>query len=254
MPSVQSSTPLQTSVLFAASSDAAIGRMPFQSVPSTVSVAEANNNSRGNNQNRSAFGTSTPSAAAIRNAAITQYYDNQASSKSGGTGFSSLFLAQLFGQGDSQSGSLMQSFLGSFSPTQTIDYETMIAFSRVKYKPSNAFVPRADNTQQPIVQNTENPASPQRAQQVSAMQQAIREFQSANQGNEFINRLSQIQSNPVMSVVNQMYGNMKPQLKASSMPQSLIRSSQGASSYANTVERNTANLVADTKPQYRLEL
>ncbi len=253
LPVVQAPNPVQTSFFTGVPSDAAIGRIPFQSVPATIAVAEVNNQSRGNGQGRQAF-SSTPSAAEIRNAAITQFYSGQASS-SAGVGFSSLFLAQLFGQSNAQSGSLMQSFLGSFSPTQSLDYETMMAFSRIKYKPSNASAPRVDTTPQPITQPLDTPANAQRTQQISAMQQAIREFQTNNSSSDFISRMSQSQSNPVLGLVSQMLGQSKPQpQKTLGLPVSLIRNSQGASSYAATMERNAVNLVRNNTPQIRVEL
>lgn len=119
--------PAQVASVIAPSAAPALGRLPASVVGASVPYSELQNNTRG--------APSFPSAPEAPEAAISAVPESRgASAQTRNTlisGFPSLFLAQLLGQ---NSGAAAQSL--------AISYETMLDFSTVKYKPSDASLPK----------------------------------------------------------------------------------------------------------------
>lgn len=123
------------------SSDVAVGRMPFASVPATVSLSEAENHLKGGSpprmpmaQRPTATGVPPPTSSPIANYRLSNI-----------PLFSSPFIAQLVSQGTSEQQLQLASYytLPMEEPLDTLAPTTIDLFSKVKYLPSNASVPHA---------------------------------------------------------------------------------------------------------------
>lgn len=262
IPTVQTQATVSSAFVVSAPSEVAIGRLPFQSVAASIAAPEVNNNSRGNPQPRTQPSVSE-AVANSSSSGLSQIAAPTLESGRSTPGFSSLFLAQLFGQKNViQDGSLMQSFLGSFSPSQTIDYNTMIAFSRTKYKPSNAAVPRLAESSQPIVSAaTQAPSEPslrdQLVQQRQINQNQQQAVQSAPTVPNIVKQFEAAASAPAVTYATTPVKEKAPvqaKVKQAFTTESLIRTPQGLGSYMATAARNTLNLMTNTTPQYEMVL
>ena len=252
--SYQPVNPVTSAALFSAQSDAAIGRLAPQAVSATISVPDSQNQSRGNGAGRGQSSSNTIQQGLSNPLAILNT-SASVSTPSSTSNFSSLFLAQLFGQGASQDSGLLGSYLGSFPPSNTLSYETMIAYSRVKYKPSNAALVQLDIPTQNIAEAPQ-PSSNAQSRELIARALQNQTVQQDTVSNAALVRdtATPTQSNfaAVLSAAPlAKYTAPKP---ASGNPSSLIRTTQGTDSYAATSSRNALNLEQDLRPQYRLSL
>ena len=241
--------------------------MPFQTVPATPALQEAFNNTRGNSAPRYSPNSSTAAAAGT---SLSSPPLSGALSRS--IGFSTAFLAQFFGQGVSQDSGTMSAYLSAGAAPEAaddgfLDYNTMLSFSKVKYMPSNAAVPRPEPAAQPLAHLARELVNTAREQMREANPTARDFVAQAIVQRAAVNNASanQPQQNFVTAMVNlaqQMGSAGQPaaavktpapapapvptgssnRAKPISAPASLIRTPLGFTSYAATATRNALNL------------
>jgi len=110
-----------------AAPEPSIGRLPFAFISATTAAPELHNNAHGGQLASTAGGL--PSMAAT----IAAGAGGAAPLASGPLSFPTLFLAQMLGQD-----------FGPEAQNIIIDYEKLMRFSAVKYKPSDALLPKSD--------------------------------------------------------------------------------------------------------------
>jgi hypothetical protein len=122
--SVIPTTPVQTPLINTALPGTAVMHVPYDNVAPSVSNGEVNNNARGNSD-----GTSLEEAeqVAVASAGAAQSSPAGDAANLAPAG-QATFIAQLLSQGTPISGLLLE-------------YEKLVSFSNVKYKPSNALKP-----------------------------------------------------------------------------------------------------------------
>lgn len=154
---LQTPTPVAQVATPSALSEAALGRLPMTAVISPLSIPEVANHLRGGTASR----VLTNTAASPASPPVVGDSANRIAG-TGANGFSSGFLAQLMAQsgaGDANAAPII------------VDYETLVAYSQVKYKPSDAgkpppppppteVAPPPPPTPQEIVQTAPNVAPP----------------------------------------------------------------------------------------------
>lgn len=223
-----------------------IGNIPVQSVPATIAVSEAQNQSRGNGQGKGS-GSSSSAQQGLSNPLAILSTSTALTPQEPSSSVSSVFLAQLFGQSETQDSGLMSSYLGSFPPggmSPTISADTMIAYSRVKYKPSNASLPEPPSPAEQIAA-APKASRPSNAEIREMIQQALR-----NQPAETQATIQRLQNGTTTSASSGFAATLSaappvrytPPKPASGNPPSLIRTMHGASSYTATNTRNNVNL------------
>ncbi len=126
------------------------GRLPPVAVASPVAPQPTGDRTPGNSVARAASTSANTADSASFTAAPLQ------SNVTPAAGASSSFLAQLFGQGDQGISTFDFSSSGGLMPT-FVDSEVMAAISQLKYKPSDAALPRQWAPTQPLTYQLENP-------------------------------------------------------------------------------------------------
>lgn len=139
VPNVQVPPPIDTSVFTAPGPDPAIGRLPLNVVPATVTNPKVADDNR-NSQPMPRGGTANvPSARASG----TPFYLAAQGELAFESPYSTPFIAQLFGQ--------FAGFEGGDAIGGLLDFEQLARMNLVKYKPSLAFRPR-ESAPEPVVQ------------------------------------------------------------------------------------------------------
>ena len=244
VPSSQSSYSTAPVAAMASMSDVVLGRLPVASIAPSVNLADMNNNSRGNPSMRPAMQPQSASdnSQGLFNPGIASRVSQPTLNASAST----LFLAQLFAQSDNA-----VSITGSTS--QFIDYSTFVQYGMVKYRPSNAAMPRAE-TRAP-----EMSAEPSAANQLRmAAEQAARQLENANtvrQATPLVNAAPAASAGATMAQASApqtektearpQNATLKTSASRGGASSSLIRQ-RGVDAYMATFARNYANLNTPT--------
>ncbi len=261
VPNAQVPAPIQTSAVVNNVPAQALppANITYNAVPSPLSNSEIYNNSRSTPPLRA---PATPESAEVK----TPGYQ-PVSARVGvtqGFGFSSTFLAQIFGQGASADGDLFTSFLKDFLPNSpTPNRETLEAFSQTKYMPSNAFKPAAQPrgvaqlnvAQAASVAANQNVGASAAASDQTSMVESIRQAVQPETSSANVSSTASIgmagagNSQPIRIDTTAQ----SQQRSNDQALRSLINNARGSDAYTASNTRNTS-LISLSAPEYNLAL